>query len=165
MLFDKEFEFKGKHATYCRFLKNEIELFKTFREVYTVSAIIGFLNATKSEKDVAPKDGEKVQPASILPSELAQKRPALTYIYRLIMLLDVQDGYTIKDYQNRTFRDDVNIEENPQNMVQNMDLFNSYVLGGLEILYDTFKECKTKKETINTLNEFLTDFYEDNGLI
>ena len=33
MLFEKEFEFKGKHATYCRFLKNDIELFKTFREV------------------------------------------------------------------------------------------------------------------------------------
>ena len=158
MLFEKEFEFKGKHATYCRFLKNDIELFKTFREVYTVSAIVGFLNATKGKKD-----DEKVQPASILPSELAQKRPTLTYIYRLIMLLEQTDGFEIKDYQDRTFRDDA--EESSGKLLANMEMFNSYALGGLEILYDKFKDCKSKKDTVNTLNEFLLDFYADNALL
>lgn len=160
MLFDKEFEFKGKHATYCRFLKDEIKLFKTFREVYTVSAIIGFLNSTKSHID-----DEKVQPASILPSELAQKRPALTYIYRLIMLLDEVDGFDIKNYQDRTFRDDADVEEHPEKVKVNMELFNAYAMGGLEILYDKFKDCREKIEVVNTLYDFLDDFYNDNGLV
>jgi hypothetical protein len=160
MLFDKEFEFKGKHATYCRFLKDEIKLFKTFREVYTVSAIIGFLNTSKSKKD-----DEKVQPASVLPSELAQKRPALTYIYRLMMLLDNADGYSIKDYQDRTFRDDADADAHPEKLAANMETFNAYALGGIEILYDVFKDCKTKKDTVNTLNDYLLDFYADNGLL
>lgn len=160
MLFDKEFEFKGKHATYCRFLKDEIKLFKTFREVYTVSAILGFLNSTK-----AKADDEKVQPASILPSELAQKRPALTYIYRLIMLLDEADGFDIKNYQDRTFRDDADVEEHPEKVKANMELFNSYAMGGLEVLYDKFKDCKEKIDVANTLYELLDDFYSDNGLV
>ena len=160
MLFDKEFEFKGKHAEYCRFLRNDIGLFKTYREIYTASAIIGFLNS-KSAK----KNDEKVQSASILPSELAQKRTILTYIYRLIMLLDEKENYTIKDYQDRTFRDDANADENPEKLIANMEIFNSYARGGIEILYDKFKDCKTKKETVNTLNDFLIDFFEDVGLI
>ena len=98
-----------------------------------------------------------------MPSELAQKRPTLTYIYRLIMLLEQTDGFEIKDYQDRTFRDDA--DESSEKLLSNMEMFNSYALGGLEILYDKFKDCKSKKDTVNTLNEFLLDFYSDNALI
>lgn len=161
MLFDKEFEFKGKHATYCRFLKNDIGLFKTFREAYTVSAIIGFLNSTKGTKNLE----EKVQPASILPSELAQKRVPLTFIYRLIMLLDENDCHELKDFQNRTFRDDADYIDHPEKIMANMEIFNSYALGGLEILYDKFNDCHSQKETVNALNEFISDFVDDNHFI
>lgn len=161
MLFDKEFEFKGKHAVYCRFLKNEINLFKTFREAYTTSAIVGYIYGKKSLKD----NEEKVQPASILPSELAQKRAQLTYIYRLIMLLDESDNLSIEECQNRTFRYDADVEEHPERLAENMELFNSYVLGGIEILYDRFKDCRDTKETVNELHDFLTEFYEDYNLV
>ncbi len=160
MLFDKEYEFKGKHATYCRFLRDEVKLFKTFREIYAASAIIGYLFSSKSKSD-----SEKVQPASILPSELAQKRSDLTFIYRLIMLLDPVDGFTINDYQNRTFRDDAESEKAPEKIKSNMEIFNSYANGGIEILYDLFKDCKEKKDTVNELYEFLYDFYSENNLL
>lgn len=159
MLFDKEFEFRGKYANYCRFLRNDISLFKTYREIYTISAIVGFINSTKgAESD------EKVQSASILPSELAQKRTSLTFIYRLMMLLDEKEGFSIEDYQNRTFRDDAETES-PEKLKKNMELFNAYALGGLEIIYDKFKDCKTPKDTVNTLHEFLSEFFEDNELL
>ena len=160
MLFDKEFEFKGKHATYCRFLKDEIALFKTFREAYTISAIVGFLYGTKIKPD-----SEKTQPASILPSELAQKRADLTFIYRLIMLLDPVEGFTVKDYQDRTFRYDAESDKYPEKLKANMELFNSYAIGGLEILYDRFKDCTEKKDTVNELYDFLNEFYIDNNLL
>lgn len=158
MLFDKEFEFKGKYADYCRFLKNDIGLFKTFREAYTTSAIIGYINSTKGQKAAV----EKVQPASILPSELAQKRTSLTFIYRLIMLTENND-LSIQELQNRTFRDDSD-DTHPEKVVANMELFNSYVLGGLEILYNKFKDCKTTKDVVNELNDYLLEFFEDNEL-
>ncbi len=160
-MFDKEFEFKGKHAGYVRFLKDEIGLFKTYREAYTISSIIGFINATKAAKDTS----EKAQPASILPSEMAQKKTDLTLIYRLMMLLDEKDGFTIDDYKNRAFRDDADAEEHPEKFKQNMELFNSYALGGLEIIYDKFQSCSDKNSTVNNLYDFLTDFFEDNNLI
>lgn len=149
MLFDKEYEFVGKHATYCRALKDEISLFSTFREAYMISAIVGFLYGTKSEKDTTVK----VNPASILPSELAKQRLNLRNIYRYIMLLEETDGFSIEDYKSRTFKDDSDDEE-PEKVKNNMEIFNSYVLGGIEILYNKFKDCNSKKDTVNMLNEF-----------
>ena len=49
-LFEKEFEFKGKHATYCRFLKDN-GIISTFRDVYLISSVIGFLNGAKADVD------------------------------------------------------------------------------------------------------------------
>lgn len=159
MLFDKEFEFVGKHATYCRALKDEISLFSTFRETYMISAIVGFLYGAKSEKDTT----EKVNPASILPSELAKQRLNLRNIYRYIMLLEETEGFSIDDYKARTFKDDAE-DEDPEKIKRNMEIFNSYVLGGIEILYDRFKDCDSKKNVVNVLNEFLEDFVTDNEL-
>lgn len=160
-MFDKEFEFKGKHAGYVRFLKDEIGLFKTYREAYTISAVVGFLNANRSSKDFT----EEARPASVLPGEMVQKRTELTLIYRIMMLLDEADNFTIDDYKNRAFRDDADIEDHPENFKNNMELFNSYVLGGLEIIYEKFQLCNDKNSTVNTLYDYLMDFFEDNNLI
>lgn len=160
-MFDKEFEFKGKHAGYVRFLKDEIGLFKTYREAYTISAVVGFLNANKTSRDST----EKAQPASVLPSEMVQKRAELTLIYRIMMLLDEADNFTIDDYKNRAFRDDADVDEHPEKFKNNMELFNSYVLGGLEIIYEKFQSCNDKSSTVNMLYDYLMDFFEDNNLI
>lgn len=160
MLFDKEFEFEGKHATYCRALNDEIGLFTTFRETYMLSAIVGFLYGSKACKDTT----EKVQPASILPSELSKQRLNLRNIYRYIMLLEETPGLTIDDYKSRAFKDDSE-DESPEKLKKNMEIFNSYVLGGIEIIYDKFKECTSKKDVVNLLNDFLENFVSENELI
>lgn len=164
MLFDKEFEFVGKHAKYCRFLK-EKGVFKTFREVYSISAIVGFVYGRTAAKDIVKNSAETVQPASILASEMQGKRKVLTETYRLIMLLHEVEGYSITDYQNRTFRDDADAEAYPDKLKDNMNLFNSYVLGGLELIYDKFKDCDDEKSIVNVMNDFLLEFYEDNDLM
>lgn len=158
-LFDKEYKFFGKHATYCRFLKDE-GIIKTFREVYLISTVIGFLNNTCSPIDKE----EKVQEASILPSELMQQKDNLTFLYRIIMLTKEDDGFSIDDYKNRAFRDDVD-DENPEKVKKNMELFNSYSRAGVEILYDKFKDGTNKKDYANILNQFLTEFCTDTTLI
>ena len=81
------------------------------------------------------------------------------------MLLEpIKDG-EIKDYQDRTFKDDANAERNPERLRENLETFNAYARGGLEFLYDKFKDCKSKKEAVNVLNDYLIEFYEDTNLI
>ena len=161
-LFEKEFEFKGKHATYCRFLKDN-GIISTFRDVYLISSVIGFLNGAKADIDDEKDENKKVQSASIMATELTQQQENLTFMYRIIMLLDDKPGFSIQDYQNRAFRDDAD-DEHPEKLKENMELFNSYVRGGLEILYDKFKDCEDVNEYSNTLYELVNDFAEDNGL-
>ena len=164
MLFNKEYEFKGKHATYCRFLKEKIHLFKTFREAYATCALVGFINDRRADRDTAKQD-DKVQPASILPGEMAQKRLDLAFIYRLMMLIIPIENGTEKDYQDRAFRYDADEGNYSVELQECMKIFNSYVLGGIEILYDVFKDCKDTKDVVNTLNDYLFEFYEDTGII
>lgn len=157
-LFENEVEFNGKYATYVRYLKEDVGLFATFREGYIMSAIIGYLNSSKETEDDTPK----VQSASIFPNELTKKKRELRFLYRLMMLTEDQDSFTIDDYKNRAFKDDN--EENAEQLKSNMDAFNSYVCGGLEFLYDKFKDCDNEEKTAAALYNLVNKFAEDIGL-
>ncbi len=158
-LFDNEIEFTGKYATMVRFLKEDLGLFSTFREAYVTASIIGFLN----NREYTDDNQEKVQPASIFPNELNKRKPDLRFIYRLIMLLKEEENYTLEDYKNRTFRDDP--EENMDVLKRNMEIFNSFACGGIEYLYDKFRDCDRVEDTVDTLYELLHKFSVDVGLI
>lgn len=156
-LFENEIEFTGQHATMVRALR-EMGIFSTFREAYLTSAIVGFIN---SKKETAPD--EKVQAASILPSDLTKRKKDLRLIYRLIMLLDEDENFTMDDYKNRTFRDDP--EEHKEIIKQNMILFNSYASGGLEYLYDRFQDCGRLEKAVDELYSFVHEFTIEVGLL
>ena len=158
-LFDNEIEFNGKYATMVRALKEEIGLFGTLREAYVIAAIIGFLN----DRNMTEDKQEKVQPASIFPTELVKRKKDLRFIYRLIMMLKEEEKFTLDDYKDRAFREDP--EENLENMKQNMRVFNSYVCGGIEYLYELFENCNRNEDTVDVLYEFLHRFSIDVGLI
>lgn len=134
-------------------------LFSTFREAYVTASIIGFLN----NREYTDDNQEKVQPASIFPNELNKRKPDLRFIYRLIMLLKEEENYTLEDYKNRTFRDDP--EENMDVLKRNMEIFNSFACGGIEYLYDKFRDCDRVEDTVDTLYELLHKFSVDVGLI
>lgn len=157
-LFENEIEFNGKYATYARFLRDDVGIFATFREVYIISAIIGYLNnATESQDDT-----DKVQSASIFPTEIDKRKHDLKFLYRLLLLTKDEDGFTPDDYKDRAFRDD--IEEHAEQLRSNMDLFNSYVCGGVELLYEKFKECDDENKTAIVLYDLVREFAEDIGL-
>jgi len=159
-LFDNEIEINGKYATMVRFLKEDVGVFATFREAYLTSAIIGFLNKTKETND----NSDKVQAASIFPSELNKRKYDLKLLYRIIMLVEDNPNFTIEDYMNRAFRDDAE-EGNHDNLKANMNLFNSYVCGGLEFLYNKFKDFDKVDDIVNTLYEYVHTFIVDVGLL
>ncbi len=157
-LFANEIEFNGTYATYARYLKDEIGLFQTFREIYLISAILGYLNRKTETED----KGDKVQAASIFASDLIKRKIDLRHVYRTIMLLKEEEGYTIDDYKNRAFRDDP--VENSEVYKNNMRIFNSYACGGMEYLYEMFKETRSVGDVVDQLYRFLHEFSVDVGL-
>ena len=158
-LFGNEVEFNGKYATYARFLKDEVGVFQTFREVYVIGAIVGYLNNRTESKD----EGDKVQSASIFPNELSKRKIDLRHIYRTIMLLKEEEGFTLDDYKNRAFRDDP--VENPEVYKKNMQIFNSYACGGVEYLYEVFRDKNNVESVVDTLYQFLHEFGVDVGIV
>ena len=75
-LFGNEIEFNGKYATYARFLRDDVGIFQTFREVYVIGAIVGYLN----NRIETPDKGDKDQSASIFPNELSKRKIDLRHI-------------------------------------------------------------------------------------
>ncbi|MED4018544.1 hypothetical protein [Sutcliffiella cohnii] len=155
-MFENDTTINGKHATFTKFLVNEAKVFKRYIDVYMNGAILGFLYGRKSEKDNQSSDR-----ARIYADAFANERMRCDFIYRLIMLLDETPGKTVEDRINRAFRDDSKGEENESHQ-SNMNLFNSYVLGGIEVLYEKFTEdCTTKEDYINRIYEVVSSFREE----
>ena len=157
-LFNNEIEFKGKYATMARFLKDDAGLFQSLRDIYVIAPLVGFLNNRQETDD----EGESVQPASIFPAEIIKRKTDLRLVYRLIMLLKDEPNYNLDDYKNRAFKEDV--EEDESMIKSNMMIFNSYACGGIEFLYEKFKECDELGKTVDNLHKYLDSFCTDIGL-
>lgn len=159
-LFNSEIEFTGKYSLMAKYLKDQIGLFPTYREIYVVSVALGLYLNKKDSGDL----GEKVQPSSIFPSELTKKKADLKFIYRIMMLVQDNPSYSIEDYMNRAFRDDTESEENREMVKENMKLFNSFACGGLEYLYRIFENQDDTEKVVDSLYEFVHGIIVDQGL-
>lgn len=159
-LFYNEVEFVGKYSQMVRFLKEKFSLFPTYREVYLISAAVGFYLNKHETPGLAD---EKVQPSSIFPNELMKKRNEFRFIYRIIMLANDQEGYSIDDYMNHAFRDDTESEQVRDMIKENMKVFNSYACGGLEYLFRIFENQDSEEKVAETLYEFVHSAIVDCG--
>lgn len=161
-LFESEIEFMGKHAIYVRYLKDELKVFPTYREVYILGAIVGFLEKKKGSYDNSYKE----KPASIFADQLGGKyRSQLKFIYRTIMLLDDDDKLSLEERKNRAFRDDP--QTNKDLIRENMNIFNDYACGGVEYLYTQLqlKNSDDVDAKVKKIKEFLTWVSIENNLI
>lgn len=165
-LFENEIEFNGKYAFQIRYLKDDLHLFGTFREAYVTSAAIGYM----FNKTETADDNEKYQEASIFSNELKKRGRDLKFLYRLIMLTKDESEFCDDDYINRTFKDDAEGGDLSK-LRENIAVFNSYACGGLEFLYDKFKDVTSEEDKVSILYELmhpiLSELYlveEDNVL-
>jgi hypothetical protein len=155
-MFENDVSLVGKHATYVKFLVNEAKIFKRYIDVYMNGAIFGFLYGRKSDKDKDSTDR-----ANILAGAFITEKMRCDFIFRLIMLLDETPNFTIEDRIDRAFRDDAKGEKS-ENHTANMQLFNSYVLGGIEVLYEKFTEdCTTNQDYMNKIYDVVSNFKEE----
>ena len=74
------------------------------------------------------------------------------------MLLDKTSEIDSTERVNRTFRYDSDKEKEAE-FQNNLELFNSYVRGGIEQMYEEFTSgCSTRDDYLNKVYEIMTDF-------
>lgn len=169
-MFENDYTITGKHATYLKYLAEKnadsatgtttARVFERYIDVYMNAAIWGLLYNRTANKDTTSNDR-----ARIYADAFVNERENCTFLYRLIMLLDKSAKLTPTERVDRAFRYDTQPEKADE-VKKNLDLFNSYVLGGLEILYEKITEgCVTRSDYMQRIFEIMNDFQDEvNGI-
>lgn len=153
-MFDKQYRFTGSHAEKVGALTSvfddvvKAKLFERNLDVYMNAPLIGFLFKRKGIKN---SDGS-VADQNIFPEQLINNSEQLKYIFRLILILDIQHEPDEDARLDKAFRcfgaDEADLQ-----------LFDAYVLGGVEILYEKLIAGSTDSvEYINRMYDFVEEF-------
>ncbi len=132
--FRRDIRFTGKHSRYIDALweQNMIQnsFIKTLYELYGIAAIIGLRIKKQSPADNS--EGAR----NLQSTQLGGYEPVLKTLMTTVLLLDESMGRTRDEKINRAFRGASTEEE----MKEDLELFNSYVRGGIEFLYSELVE-------------------------
>lgn len=145
-----EKKFYGKYSEYVDFLckdrlkenENGINLFDTKIELYYIAPLVGLKYGRKS-KDADSTSDRKTTTTIQLP-QIKNYESELIFSYRIVMLLDNKENLSYEERLDRAFRD----EHDEKKLKENLNLFDQYVLGGIEYLYECFENdyVKPKEE-------------------
>ena len=159
-MFDKQYRFKGKHALRVSTLIgvfDEVSKAKIFGrnvDVYADAPLIGFLyNRTAELDNTKNPETHEVYNQNVMGDRVMQSQDELTFNFRLIMLLDANYEPDVEKRINNAFK----FMDKPEHM----ERFNSYVRGGVDVLYEKITEnATTPDEYVNNLYDFLEEFEE-----
>ncbi|MCD8077621.1 MAG: hypothetical protein LUE63_04485 [Lachnospiraceae bacterium] len=169
-MFENDYNITGKHATYLKFLaaKNSgsrdddevsptsAKIFERYIDVYMNAAIWGLLY-----KRTAPRDTSSDDRARIYADAYANERENCVFLYRMVLLLDKTTQLAPTERVDRAFRYDTQ-ENKKEEFVANMELFHSYVRGGIEEMYEQFTDgCSTRDDYMNKVYEIMTAFKQE----
>lgn len=136
--FKKEFEFKGKHARMASelWIANDYKntYFKRLIDLYILAAVIGIRVDRKAEEDYSP-----FEPKSIFPEQMLKAKEDLDFIMQMMLMLEDGEKRSKEERVKLAFRG----AETKEEYERYYDLFNSYVRGGVEELYDRLIIHKT----------------------
>ena len=155
MLFNKPYQFKGKHAEMVIDLTASFDdkgnkLFVRNLDVYLLAPIIGFLKGRKGDNDTSGKT------TNIFLDAMAKETTRLWFNYRLIMLLDQEHEPDLNMRIDKAFR----VYGTDQALVDE-DLYESYVRGGVEVLHEKLIiPAKSPEDYLKNLYEFMEEFEE-----
>lgn len=161
LIFNKQYRFKGRHALRVDALTNafdsfsKVKLFNRNVDVYANAPLIGFLYGRKAElDDLKNPETNQVYNENVMGDRVMLSSEELLFNFRLIILLD--SNYE-PDSQKRIEKAFRTYGSNPADE----ELFDSYVRGGIDVLYEKLIEGDKNPESyINRLFEFLTEFKE-----
>jgi len=159
-IFSKEYTFRGSHAERVKLLtakfgKGNLQLFKRNLDVYMIAPLVGYCYQRQADPDGTPN----AETTKIFADILITNSDTLWFIYRLIMLLDKKHEKSFEARVNKAFRD-----YGREEAAEDERLFDSYVLGGVDVLYEKLLENGHGEEDyIKNLYDFLSDFNERYG--
>lgn len=155
-MFEEQYRFYGKHAdmvnelTYVFDESSNAKVFNSNIELLLVAPLVGFVFQRKAERDRS--QGSATVTESIFPAELIKRQKSLEYNVRLILLLDKKYEPDEKKRIDKAFR---YFGNNPEDY----ELFQSYVRGGIEVLYEKLiVNCNSPVDYVNHISDFLEDF-------
>lgn len=153
-MFENDYTINGKHATHMKFL-DTTKIFERYIDTYMTAAIVGFLHGRTDTKDNTSQDR-----ARIFADAFAKEKANCDFIYRLIMLSDERFEVTVQQRVDRAFRYDAQNDDEVNKT--NMEIFTSYVLGGIEELYEQFTEsCTSREDYIDNVYNIATQFSDE----
>ena len=168
-MFENDYTFYGKHATYLKYLavKNASEnpsedasssarIFERYIDVYMNAAIWGLLYGRTAEKDNSTDDR-----ARIYADAFVREQHDCVFLYRLVLLLDKTSDISSTERVDRAFRYDSQ-KEKKKEFNDNMELFHSYVRGGIEEMYEQFTDgCTNREDYVTKIFEIVSSFKEE----
>jgi len=161
MFFDQDYEFRGKHAKYVNELKTAI--FNRNVDVLILAPVMGLVYNRRAQKDFSSELSTKV-----FAEQMNKEYKKILFNYRLCMLLC--DDNNEKEKIDNAFRYYTGDDDYINIFNKNIDIYNSYILGGVEVLYEIMlknnekyngnnaDDVKYKKEIISDVTEFINDY-------
>ena len=154
-MFDKEYQFRGKHAEMVLRLTGELDkeikkgLFKSNYDVYEIAPMIGYLFKRKVPLD-------KSEPTTkVFRDKIMDEAEELKYNFRVLMLLIDKKTKSIDERIDIAFR----LESEDEKRLPYDLIYDDYVRGGVEVLYEhIFGDAKDTDEYIINLYNFLQEF-------
>lgn len=156
-LLKDEFCFYGKHAKMVQQLKEPvsteipISFFHSSVEVLIAAAQIGILEGKRGKVDKSTPDTAK-----ILADQMNTNSYQISRNFRLMMLLHEKEVINIQERLERAFLSDNKIEKRKSLE----EIFFSYVLGGVEIIYNGIYGNETSMSDADTVIRNAYEFIE-----
>ena len=147
-MFDKDIIFKGTHGEKVIRLTAKFDeknqLFKRNLDVYFMAPIVGFLYQRKA--DCNNGDGSQ-KTTKIFASDVMKYADDMLFNYRLLILLDKKNTTDIETRVDKVFR-----YYNSDRTKDDEKIFDQYVLGGVDVLYEKLIEsARGAEDYLNNL--------------
>ena len=160
-MFDKQYRFRGRHAVRVDALtsvfdsESKAKLFERNVDVYANAPLVGFLyGRTSDPDDTRNPETNQVDNQNVMGDRVIYSQEELMFNFRLIMLLDKAYEPNEDIRINKAFR---NMGEDPSDEAR----FDSYVRGGVDVLYEKLIEGVTSPdEYVTRLYDFVEEFQE-----
>lgn len=136
---------------------SNFKIFNTYIDAYILCPLIGYQYSRKGVIDNSiPGD------AGMLSEVIIKRQNELKFIYQIIMLSDEESE---PDPDKRIYRATTFSEEKPEDremIKNNMKIFNSYFLGGLEVMHEQFvDQCITDDDYLKRIFDYVRQFDEE----
>ena len=163
-LFTKQVRFYGKHGQYVESLVSGADapsddehtaalrkklLFDSYWQIYVVAPLVGYLYERKAERD--GNTGKR----SIFAEEVAHHKSQIEFSYELVNILDKESDPDFETRLRQAFQANDDLAD------EGFELFESYVRGGIEVLYENLVEDTGGNEAVllDKVANFVDDFY------